>query len=906
MSGVYMSSSTIKDTNAEQNVTAGRRSFLPPIAAYYCVSSILLFWKLDSFVKDALVAPLYFVIPAGIGLFILSINGAHRRLQEWLSRPQLILSGAFIGFVAISLLHQELERSHLLQAVFPWLFPALTALSLFGCYRSREWLVVDATTGKRAAKTLLLLLPFAAFAYYFQYLYFSSFPLRDIFQETHFMKGAHELSRTQVLNPFITASYLPLIQILLGQLHHFYGLDLLRANWILPAYAYLFHLACYAVFFSSFLRDRNAFRLALVLTTVLAPMFYIENMIMLESMLLVLFSILVRSTGAVGTPGRFGTVLVGLVVLFAVYHFYFNYVLTPLAPVSGRPPAPYAGMWMLAAALFAVAVFQDNTRIAASAFLALFAVSAFGMHRGILLFMPMILFAGAAYRLVTGAKMISQGPDRHIMLVTWALTGGTLVFLAAFAMWLLGRYGSHDTVSNGWLTTGIAEYLLRTTKIEAAGTGFGHSLVEYLRLFPPLLILATLALLVGFLISYGKKPFPTARQDESAMRWAHTYPHRDKMVYFVLVVAVLTALTLSTVPYAYRGAFFPAVFGIALFAGLMSGYVAYADKDGPSRGRIVWVSLALLVYMLLGTVYLYSPSRSFLDDTNTYLSAARPLLMVMAVGGFLLFGLLLTAYRRRKVVVHVLSVLVVLAAAFDAVGFRTLFSEKAYGKNLPESGVISHYTSLDIDLGLALRTYPPKTILISDPYTLSILRGVSGLNSAYSFANINLVSDADKYRNLFQFIAALDRKPFNMVNAGELFGHVYSLSGSIGGEAMYFWSRVHAGTDDLVTVDDIYRHFIFVINNKTFRWAAGEDSYYPDNSPIPDNLVSRLQGYFDIEKNLDGRLLVMRLKRQPGPVTGPDEDRHRLPSQPCICPPLLRDSTAPILPRHGTGKAGSK
>ncbi len=884
-----------------------RLSFLSYIATYYCLSSIFLFWKVDAFAKDVFVIPLYFIVPAGIGLLILSINNAHLRLQPWLTRPQLALGSAFIGLVAVTLLHQELERTRSLQSVFPWLFPSIVALSLLGYYRGRQMLSIDAATWKGVVKTLLLLLPFAAFAYYFQYLYFSSYPLRDIFQETHFMKGAYELSRTQVLNPYITASYLPFIQVLLGQLNHFYGVDLLRADWVLPLYAYFFHLACYAVFFSSLLQDRRAYRFALVLMTVLAPMFYVENMIMLESMLLVLFSILVRFSRGTDTPAGFKSMLVLLASLFVAYYFYFDYILTPPATALNQPPALFTGMWALAAIVFVAVLFQDSARIGAVAFLALLVVSAFGMHRGILLFMPMILLASLVYYLVANTSIATLSSGKRFTFIAWVLGASTLGFVVAFAFWYLNRYFLQEVVSdNQQMTTRIAEYLLRTTKIEAGGTGLGHSVVEYLRLSPPILILVSLVLLVRFLVSGRKVSASGAQEEKSIFDHADMSRHLNEIVYFVAVIAALSALVLSTVPYAYRGAFFPIAFGVALFASLMTGYAAPTNKGMPPRRKIMLVALALLAYMLLGLLYLYSPFYSRFDDTNAYLAAIRPLLMVIAIGGFLLFSLLI-AYRHSKLAANILLALAIFAVTFDAVGLRTLFSEKAYGKDLPESGVISHYTSRDLDLGKALRSYPTRTILISDPYTLSILRGVTGLNSAYSFANINLVSDdADMYRRLFRYIAVIGDEKFSMKNASELLTLVYRLSGNIAAEGMYLWNHLYSGTGDLVTVDDIYQHFVWVINAKTFHWAMGEDSYYPVNSPIPSHLVSRLQDYFDIEKNIDGRLLVMRLKRQPGLVTGLDVDRHRLPSQPCICPPLLRDSTAPISPRHGTGKDGSR
>lgn len=50
-----------------------RFSVLPAIVVYYGLTSIFLFWKIDSLLKDVLVAPLYFVVPTGVGLFLLTL-----------------------------------------------------------------------------------------------------------------------------------------------------------------------------------------------------------------------------------------------------------------------------------------------------------------------------------------------------------------------------------------------------------------------------------------------------------------------------------------------------------------------------------------------------------------------------------------------------------------------------------------------------------------------------------------------------------------------------------------------------------------------------------------------------------------------------------------------------------------
>lgn len=861
-------------------------SIFHSIAIYYALTSIFLYWKVDSFIKDALVAPLYFVVPTGIGLFLFTQAGIHRRLVETVGAAALVLTSTFIGIVAVTLLYQDLERMQQLSVWFSYIYPALLMLSLSGYYRARSLLEINRSTLVSAARTLAWIVPVALLSYYFLFLKFSSFPLRDIFQETHFIKGAHELARFQIFNPYITASYLSVIQIHLGLLNHFYNYDLINSQWILPLYAYFFHLGCYTVFFRTLIREISGVRLALALATGLGTMFFVENMILLESMLLVFFAILVRmNVGVTQLKEAFSTAS-WLLLLFVIYYIYFNYVFADHSVFSGIP-SPYSGLWVVGLLMFYLG---NRLRLSATTnlfFLVFVAISMFAMHRGILLFFPIILFLYLAYVAVFSGKVFSRDGQKY-SLIRVVFVGFTLIAITILSVDYVLTTASQ--VGNANWTSGIAfrigEVLLRTPSMVGGGTGFNHSLVEYLRSSPPLMLLVVFVLLVLY-VTYPR-PVHASR---GAKNNAGASPSDDarvaclnQVMFFVLTIPVLALLVLSTIPYVYRGAFFPSILTIALIACLFEFYRGAYFFVPSARPARFWLLLMTASAVMAHFVF-YGWFGDFVGNDNPYLKALFPL---PQLGLLSLVLLSVTVYFRqasRAVAITVTSASIVVIVVMDTFNFKTMFYDKAYGLRMPESQVISHYTEQELEMGKMLKALPAKSLLLSDPYTLSILRAMTGLNSVYSFANINIVTAPDLYQETFQFISRIGELDEKYAS-----NQLYWLSDAIrtktAAEGFYIWNKMHDRYPqrDLMSADQMYDHFIWVINAKTFQWARGVDTYYPDNTRLDDDFVAHLERYFDILINLDNRVIALKLKHSVASSTileqSRDSDCIRDPERP--------------------------
>lgn len=833
------------------------RSFFPLVVTYYCISSFFLFWRIDSFIKDLIVAPLYFVLPTGIGLLIFSLSGTHRKLADRVGAGPLVLMGTFVGMVAVTLLYQDVERLWLLKIMFPYLYTALLVLSLMGYFRSRTLLTASDATLKSTAVTLAWLVPVALLSYYLQYLKFSSFPLRDIFQETHFMKGAHELSRFQVLNPFITASYLSIIQVHQGLLNHFYNYNLLNSQWILPGYTYVFHLGCYAAFFSVLIREISGVRLALALATVISPMFLVVNMAMLESMLLVFFAILIRLDGEKPAPRRALFTAFWLLLLFAIYYVYFNYPFVA-SPTSSSILSPYSGMWAVGLILFIMSYRLQQASIADSILLAFLAISMFAIHRGILLFLPMLLLIYLVYAAVFHSHLLNK--PHHRWLLVFSIF--TVFTIFATSLLLFDYYLTVSSAGNGYWTSSIAQQLgtslLRGTLLVGGGTGFTHSLVEYLRLSPPMVLLSVFTLMLVYIVSCRGSCFNSgSRITSSGSPVESGYSDNlNRVLFLVMAITPLVLLVHSTVPYVYRGAFFPSLLTIVLLA-ILYGFYRSITADMLLRWLPAWVFL-VVAGTLFSHFFLYGYRIDSANNDSSYLQALYPLPQIMALFLILLLFVLILYRRRATVVMAIATVTAITVIALDTMSFRTWFYDKAYGAELPNNGTITHYSLNELQLAEMLRAQPAYTLLVSDPYTLSILRAMSGLNSAYSFANIDLVTDPDIYKNAFRILARIGTLSQDLAR-NKLFTCADRIRGTVGGEAAYLWRRLQPG--ETLGTEKIYDHFLWVVSARTLRWADEDGLYYPDNSRLDSQLIEMWRSYFDIHVNLDDKLLVLKLKR---------------------------------------------
>jgi len=62
-------------------------------------------------------------------------------------------------------------------------------------------------------------------------------------------------------------------------------------------------------------------------------------------------------------------------------------------------------------------------------------------------------------------------------------------------------------------------------------------------------------------------------------------------------------------------------------------------------------------------------------------------------------------------------------------------------------------------------------------------------------------------------------------------------------------------------IEFIKDRMLWVINEKTIRWAYGQDSYYPMNGAFTENYVDKyIAPYFKIVLNVGNKIFVLKLR----------------------------------------------
>ncbi len=122
----------------------------------HAIGLLFYFIRAESFIKDALIAPLYFIVPTGVGLFILSLIGVKKIINSGATRLQVVLLATFLGFVIVVLSFVELTINRQ-QALTAFIYAIFYVISVIGYFWARELLEFD-ERAKNLFKTLVCII----------------------------------------------------------------------------------------------------------------------------------------------------------------------------------------------------------------------------------------------------------------------------------------------------------------------------------------------------------------------------------------------------------------------------------------------------------------------------------------------------------------------------------------------------------------------------------------------------------------------------------------------------------------------------------------------------------------------------------------------------------------------------
>lgn len=873
------------------------------IAVYYALTYVFYFRRLDSFLKDVLIAPLYFLVPTGIGLLIFTFFGTHKKLLKSMTRMQLILSSTFLGFLLISLAYAELNNRDLLPGVFALAYPFFNLFSLVGFYHAREIFEIN-DTFRSVLKTVLLLFPLFLIAYYFHYIHFSPFPLRDIFQEIHFMKWALEFSKYHILS-VANDSYFALLQVHSGLLNHFFKYNLINSQWILPAYLFFFNILCYYCFFSSFIKDRFMLNTTLGLVTIFVTLYFSNsNNGYLLGLTLVFFAVLVtRNKGRTKAVPVF-LELLGLCALSII--FYLN-------RTQGYPETvlPYLISYLL---LMLLISYFDYNRFLPLAFVVLLMLIAPPYHRAASLYIPLMLvlygiyFACFQWRLMDVLQLKKTLLKKLVLYSIICPPFSIALGILIAKIWPFLSVCLEDFL-NPICWAMVGQEISRNV-------GIVGTMAEWIRFAPPVIYVLFLFLVV--------KLFKERHTDSVRV---YVESNLSYIIFCLVSVALFIVFYFSPLPNIHRLIAFPIFIIFAMSAFLFKFYYESYFKAGRYSRSLLLVPVSIIVYTLIARIVYNLPWKSP-GIKSPYVAELFPITEICIAAMLLLLMALLLRKKASLAGIFVLIILV-LGLVVDRFNIVTKLYGPAYGYVVPEPKIISHYTLLELRtaerLGRCVKS--PRYLMLSDPYELGIFEARTGLNGFYSFANLGELMQ-ERYTN---DLKAIFRRVFPDINTHTQQVNNHKPEGTlawyegkdhpagISKELDYGTRNPHMllmlaerwlepedepdceirnlcvllmlaefleknrgaypeaeytlctklrqpfetkSYDNNICWAKFYKDkIIWIISEKTIRWAYGNVGYYPMNTPFTRDYIERhILPYFDVILNSNNKVLVLKLK----------------------------------------------
>jgi hypothetical protein len=824
------------------------------ILFYYSITYIFFFWRIDSFAKDLIIAPLFFMVPTGFGLLLFSIFKMHKKLLKFLTATQVALTASFLGFVFITLLYMQLNVMQSLPSVFPFLYPALNLLSLHGFYNTREILQIN-DTFKSSLKTIAILSPLFFITYYFHFVHFSPFPLRDIFQDVHFMKGALELSKHYIINIATGDSYIPLLQVNWGVLNYFYNYNLINSQWILPIYAFFFNYLCLKCFYSSIIKDRFILTFALGFAIIFpVQIFAVQNHYFMISFALLLFSILVNKNKDCTKAMPVALELIWLSVLFLMLYFSRK---IPSASETFFPYLFYYFIFMLSISFF------NLNKLLPVAFVILMLFISPTIHRSAAMLIPLILVLYVIYFLNFQWLTINNDRIKYSFFKKLIKYGIICISLGILVGFLIAEnWPSANTFVKSFSDP---IYFLMGGDGDYYPIGFIGIMSEWFRIASP--VVYVLFLLLSITIFVKVKAGHITGLIESDISYINFY---------FISILFLSVVFFAPIPHMHRVIPFITVIFFLCMAYMLKKIYQDIYLNGDTRAAKIIIPIVILTYTLIAKYIYDMPWKYEYTGKPPYLSELFPIPEIGVVIILLsLFFLMRTHKKKSYIAWSMVVVIIISGAAIDRFKMVTKLYENSYGNDFPEPKVISHYSIVEFNAAKHLGSLIDRSgsklwVMISDPYTLGIFEAVTGTNGFYTFSNLGVMKKEYKeklkviFRNIFPPLKDFSTKSTINIDKNKIKNTLLLLTDfyekNIGAmpEAQYF---LYSRFGQQLNADFFNKQLVWIVNEKTIKWAYEDVGYYPQNNKIPNAYIKDyILPYFNVILNYDNRIFALTLK----------------------------------------------
>ena len=701
------------------------RRVLVGLVIYLLAGVLLASRVLPPLAAALLAAPFALLLPAGVGLA--ACFGWRGSVAAGIGRVQALLVAWLFGTLAIIFVFVLLER-HGLTGRFAGtalaFFYALAALGYVRLMHSFAPAPADWATVRLVAMAAL---PLVIVQYIAELPVYSDFPVLNLFQRTHFHKGALEFARFGMLNPFVADSYVPFQQLLLGLLARGAGVDPLVAEWVLPLVMSPLQVATIFAVASRVTRSKAQLGLAIGLFMAMSSVTNPTNGEIASLATLLLLSFMLNANDEdVSVREKLGAALF-LVVPIAV------------GLVLLRVPAVAAFGVLLGAGLLASTPHVDP-RVTRATIVSIAIFAALTFHRAAMLFLPMVVVIFLAAALYS--RMHRRGEMRSLA----AISVASVLLVGGMVGWTLlqGDHGPQDEFGL-WSVfdvvllplAGKSMALVAVDHDMSQGAGGRVSLFEVARS-----LTVAGAVVGGFFFLRAMWAAITLRRTG-----AGTVSASEPGVVLMLVCLLLLAISLTGFPFVHRSAFLI----IALLSIATAVLVSSPEAEGnpPRRGDLAG-AIALLAYMggVLALISLLAGHRY-----EPFIERISPLLLLLLVAGISTAGWCLL--KNPKIC---LAATLVVAVSFEVIASRAYFKPYAFMNQRPAKGqVFSHFGHHELATAdMIAQELDAQAVLVSDPKTMALLGARSGLNSLVSFSNVNTMAD-DTRRELGSLLRKVSR-----------------------------------------------------------------------------------------------------------------------------------------------------
>lgn len=756
-----------------------------------------------------LVSPLFYLIPLGTMLCLL------RGLVGRLSLSLVLASACCAGFAVLTVLLQRAETLNILRGGFHGfclLILVATAVGLVSLLRCKVKLNI-------VPPALLISVGTVLIVYLYTYFVLYHYPTGDLFQDVHSMKGAEELGRFGILSPYVTDSYIPIKQAIAGILIRIFGFDQLVGYWALGPSTILFKLL--VVFAASSIVPSPQHRAVVfvIISAVVVNGEFSNGILCFFASLLLMTATnkwmrKVAETTGIKNSSMLLAALVGSELLLAPRWTQLAqaYFLLAVAATSYIPFLRFSFEMSPPGGIVTIRKRIDPVLL----LILLMIVSMLLIHRSSIILIPIAIGIGWALALPMPRSL-------RPCLVTLGV---------ALPLCSLVPVGVAVTEYLGILNlTNLYEPILSRAALLvgsnpgddfALGTGLRNAILEWTR---------TVGLNFSFLLA-ATFLFTILSRSGRAL-W------QDQRFSVPWIIGwSLTLLILVGTPFAYRASFYT----VLLFSMSSSVVLLQLWKSArcPLPFAIALVFFTTGFYLLTAhTSAAYRPYLEFVWPITIMLS----LLAMMGICAF---------YFSRRMDYILLVGLATLALSLDRVGSKFISMPHSYGRPASQIQVVAHYTEDDLAVAQALRNFTPEATIVSDLYTMAIVRARTGIGGPVSFSNLD--TTAEKRRGLLQQAINAAR----MADKSTYCKIVNQLIDNGASEYWYAVRRISNFKSDNEKPSET--RTLFVFSSKTADWATtlGEErvSYFPNARPLRKEEIDSIGELGPIVANSNGKTIA--------------------------------------------------